>query len=283
MTIPHQDANQKAWDDLAKANSLFAKVATDEECAQPLLTLDRRGWLPGSVKGMNVLCLAAGGGWQSILYASAGANVTVLDLSREMLNRDEEQARRRNLKLTILHGSMEELTRLPEASFDIVHQPVSTCYIPNLEEVYRGISHVLRDRGLYISQHKQPGSLQIVDRDAQNRYLIGVPYYMNGPLPEVPDTSYREPGAMEYLHRWEQLIGGLCRCGFVVEDIVEPRRGDPAARPGHFRHRGMFVAPYVRIKARRIRQPISQSDRSPIWFPESSHPSEHSSSNQEKS
>ena len=32
----------------------------------------------------------------------------------------------------------------------------------------------------------------------------------------------REPGAVEYLHRWEQLVGGICRSGFVIEDLVEP-------------------------------------------------------------
>jgi len=175
--VTHQDANRRAWDDLARANSQFANVATDAECEQPLLTLDRRGWLPGSVKGLDVLCLAAGGGWQSILYASAGARVTVLDLSTEMLRRDEEQARRRHLDLTIVHGSMEDLTGFPSESFDIVHQPVSTCYVPRIKEVYQGIAHVLRDQGIYISQHKQPGSLQIAERDRQDRYVVGIPYY----------------------------------------------------------------------------------------------------------
>lgn len=263
----YQEANRHAWDELARTNSLFANVATDEECRQPLLTLDRRGWLPGSVKGLDVLCLAAGGGWQSILYASAGARVTVVDLSTEMLMRDDEQARRRNLDIRIVHGSMEDLIGFPAESFDIVHQPVSTCYIPRIREVYQGISHVLRDQGLYISQHKQPQSLQIAERDGQDRYVLGIPYYHTDPLPVVPDTAYREPGAVEYLHRWEQLLGELCRSGFVIEDIVEPKRGDPAARPGNFRHRGMYVAPYVRIKARRMRQ--KSTPHGPLlWIPE---------------
>ncbi|WP_437185979.1 class I SAM-dependent methyltransferase [Planctomicrobium sp. SH668] len=265
--MSHQDANRQAWDDLAKANSNFANVATDAECAQPLLTLDRRGWLPGSVEGLDVLCLASGGGWQSILYASAGARVTVLDISPEMLKRDEVEAKRRNLKVNVVRGVMEDLSQFGEASFDIVHHPVSTCYIPRIRDVYQQIGYVLRDNGLYISQHKQPGSLQVVERDSQNRYIIGIPYYHTDPLPLVPDRAYREPGAEEYLHRWEQLIGDLCRSGFVIEDVVEPKRGDPAARPGHFRHRGMFVAPYVRIKARRIRTKPPEP-RSAIWVPE---------------
>ncbi len=265
--MSYQQANRQAWDQLARANSQFAKVATDEECAQPLVTLDSRGWLPGSVKGLDILCLAAGGGWQSILYASAGAKVTVLDISEEMLKRDRDEAEKRGLDIRVVQGTMDDLSQFEEASFDLVHQPVSTCYVPRIADVYVQIGRVLRDRGLYISQHKQPTSLQLAERDSRDRYVLGVSYYHADPLPALSDTAYREPGAVEYLHRWEQLVGELCRNGFVIEDLVEPRRGDPNARPGHFRHRGMFVAPYVRIKARRIRT-RDEDARSSIWVPD---------------
>lgn len=266
--MTYREANQRAWDQLARQQSQFARVASDEECAQPLLALDRRGWLPGSVKDLDVLCLAAGGGWQSILYALAGARVTVVDISPEMLQRDLQQAELRQVSVRVIQASMDELSILADTSFDIVHQPVSTCYVPRVEEVYREVARVLKDQGLYISQHKQPVSLQIVERDRLDRYVIGVPYYHADPLPAVQDQSYREAGAVEYLHRWEQLVGGLCRAGFIIEDLAEPRRGDPHARPGSFKHRGMFVAPYVRIKARRIRERPC-SGPSPIWVPDS--------------
>ncbi len=264
---PH-DQNRRAWDRLATNDSQFTRVATDAECAQPLVTLDSRGWLPGSVRGLDVLCLASGGGWQSILYAAAGANVTVVDLSPAMLRLDEREASRRHLSVRTIEASMDDLSMLAEESFDIVHQPVSTCYVPRVADVFREIARVLRGDGLYISQHKQPTSLQIVDRDPQDRYLLGVEYYHADPLPAVTDQSYREEGACEYLHRWEQLVGELCRVGFVIEDLVEPFRADRRARPGHYRHRGRFVAPYVRLKARRIRTPRTIPGTRPIWTPD---------------
>src|SRR5690606_20338280 len=148
--------NAAAYDRMAAIGSAFAKSATDEEVADPLKVLDGRGWLPASVAGLDVLCLAAGGGWQSILYAAAGANVTVVDLSPAMLRLDEREARRRGLPVALVEGSMDDLTRFEAARFDIVHQPVSTCYVPDVEAVYREIARVLRDGGIYISQHKQP-------------------------------------------------------------------------------------------------------------------------------
>ena len=121
---------------MAESGSQFAKVATDEECRDALATLDGRGWLPASVRGLDVLCLAAGGGWQSILYASAGANVTVVDLSPSMLRLDEREATRRQLAVRTVQASMDDLSVLGDESFDVVHQPVSTCYVPQLLPVY---------------------------------------------------------------------------------------------------------------------------------------------------
>jgi len=267
--MSYQYANRRAWDRLAKNESQFARVATDEECAQPLLALDTRGWLPGSVAGLDVLCLASGGGWQSILYAIAGANVTVVDISPEMLVRDDVEAKKRGVQVRTMEASMDQLDELAPSSFDIVHQPVSTCYVPKLKNVYAEVARVLRPDGLYISQHKQPTSLQIVERNNRNRYVLGVSYYHADPLPAVEDTAYREEGAVEYLHRWEQLIGELCLSGFVIEALTEPRRGDEKAQPGHFRQRGMFVAPYVRIKARRLKTEVSTPHGSAIWVPDS--------------
>lgn len=264
----YREHNRSAWNRLAERGSRFAEVASDEECSQPLATLDTRGWLPPSVQGLDVLCLAAGGGWQSILYATAGANVTVVDLSPAMLRQDVREAERRRLSIRALEGSMDDLSMLREESFDIVHQPVSTCYVPDIAAVYREVARVLRDGGLYISQHKQPTSLQITHRDAQDRYVIGIEYYHRGPLPPSEDRSYREAGAVEYLHRWEQLIGELCRAGFVLEDLREPYRGGANATPGDFRHRGRFTAPFVRLKARRL--PRSAAVPSPIWTPSQS-------------
>ncbi|HAH46528.1 MAG TPA: class I SAM-dependent methyltransferase, partial [Planctomycetaceae bacterium] len=105
--LPH---NRAAWNRLAEVRSQFTKVATDGECRAPLQTLDSRGWLPESVTGKHVLCLASGGGWQSILYASAGAQVTVVDLSNKMLQLDEQEAHRRGLQVKIVEASMDDLS-----------------------------------------------------------------------------------------------------------------------------------------------------------------------------
>ncbi len=269
--MDHRNTNQHAWNHLADTGSLFARVATDEECRRPLQTLDGRGWLPECVAGLNVLCLASGGGWQSILYAAAGATVTVVDLSESMLRLDDREARRRRYKLQTVHTSMDDLSMFADAAFDIVHHPVSTCYVPDLKLVYSEVARVIRDHGIYISQHKQPISLQISHRNERQQFVIGVEYYHEGPLPKQQDATYRETGAQEYLHRLEDIVGNLCTTGFVIEDLREPKRADPKVDVSHFGYRGRFVPPFLRLKARRVPREKSIGSGRPdvhvIWTP----------------
>lgn len=264
----HLNANRAAWNHLADSGSLFARVATDEQCQQPLKVLDGRGWLPESVHGLDVLCLASGGGWQSVLYAVAGANVTVVDLSDSMLKLDQQEADRRGLNIRTVRASMDDLRELNDAGFDIVHQPVSSCYVPDLVPMFAEVARVLKDDGLYISQHKQPTSLQISHRNERHQFVVGLEYYHRGALPKVPDTSYREKGATEYLHRLEDLVGGVCRSNMVLEDLREPVRADYKASVQHYGYRGRFIPPYLRMKARRgPRTKANTATSDTIWTP----------------
>ncbi len=200
-----------------------------------------------------MLCLAAGGGRHSVLYAAAGAVVTVVDLSPAMLALDRQVAAERQLPVRVVETSMDDLSMFLPGEFDLVVQPVSSCYIRNIAPLYREVARVLAVDGIYISQHKQPTSLQTaVEPNAAGRYELIEPYYRAGALPEVTGSPHREPGTLEYLHRWQELVGGLCAVGFVIEDLREPLHAKSDAEVGSFGHRSQYVAPYVRIKARRV-------------------------------
>ncbi len=250
---PSADQARCAYDRMAESQSRFATPVRAEELRNPLAVVDGCGWLGDSIKGRSVLCLAAGGGRQSALYAAAGAAVTVVDISPEMLRLDREVAAAHGLDVRTVEASMEDLSMLPERGFDIVIQPVSTCYVPDVAEVYRQVARVIVPQGRYISQHKQPTSLQLVDQPSSAGYLLDKTYYCRGPLPvSLAHSRVRESGTLEHLHRWEELIGHMCRAGFVIEDLLEPCHAQPDAALGTFGHRSQYVAPYVRIKARRI-------------------------------
>ena len=209
------DDNRAAWDALAD----------DPRFAGPMPPGDVDPWV-GDVAGKDLLCLGAGGGRQGPLHAAAGARVTVVDFSDRQLEHD------RRAGLRVLRTSIDDLRELPAASFDVVVQPVSACYVPDVRRVYAGVARVLRPSGLYVAQHKQAAN-------GERPYQEGL---------RIPST---EPGAVEYVHTLDALLGGLCAAGFTIEDVAEPPRADALAPAGSPAHRALFLPPYLKIKARR--------------------------------
>lgn len=248
--------NRRVYDRMAESGNPLCRPATEEELAKPLSIVDQAGWLGGCIAGKKVLCLAAGGGRQSSLYAAAGAEVTVVDLSGAMLELDRRVAAERKCSMRVLQTSMEDLSGLADAEFDIVIHPVSTCYVPSVAPVFAEVARVTRPGGTYISQHKQPVSLQAGYERSAGGYPIAHAYYRDSPVPPPGSNNssvkrLRESGAIEFVHRWEDLIGQMCRSGFVIEDLIEPLHAKPDAPINSFADRATFIPPYVRIKARR--------------------------------
>jgi SAM-dependent methyltransferase len=237
-------SNRDAWDRLADDPQFAGAGALPESPTAALAALD--DWVSREgVHGKAVLCLGAGGGRHGPLLARAGAVVTVVDFSERQLDHDRRAAETHGLDLRTLCASIDKLHGLQDRSFDLAIQPVSACYVPDVEKVYAEVARALRPGGLYVMQHKQPASLQAGD-DGR----ISVASLEGTRLP--PSTSgHREAGTTEYLHTLEALLGGLCRAGFVIEDLVEPPRGDALAPPGSPGHRAWFLPPYVKVKARR--------------------------------
>ena len=249
------DHNARAWDRLAAQKAALAQPAVDEAFADPRGWLEGgggRSWLPPRLDGLHVLCLAAGGGKHGPLYAAAGATVTVVDLSRVMLDLDRQVARERKIALEILQGSMDDLSMLVPGRFDLVVHPVSTCYVPDVARVFREVARVTKPGGLYVSQHKSPGSLQAtIEPAATGRYEIMHPQGGSAPLPPATPSRLREPGTQEFIHSLSDLLGGICAAGFAIEDVCEPDHTRPGAAAGSFADRAAFLPPYLRVLARR--------------------------------
>ena len=263
---PIHDHNRAARDERVQRGQRFTVAATKDEMSRPLEILDPLGWLGGEVADQRILCLGAGGGRHGPMLANAGACVTVVDISPEMLRLDEELAEARGLQVETVATSIDDLSMLPAAEYDAVMQPVSTCYVPDIRIAYRELARVMKSGGVYISRHKQPTGLQMDLAPGPNGFVIEEPYFLDGPLsPAKRPGPHREQGTMEFMHRWGDLLGGLCEAGFVVEAVTEPKFGDASAAPGSFEYRGHFIAPYIELRARRTEQPAAADA---IWVPE---------------
>jgi SAM-dependent methyltransferase len=115
-----------------------------------------RDWFPASLAGADVLCLASGGGQQGPVLAAAGAHVTVFDNSPAQLARDQLVASRDGLEIATVLGDMRDLSALASASFDLVFNPVSNVFCPELAPVWHECFRVLRPGGTLLAGFMNP-------------------------------------------------------------------------------------------------------------------------------
>jgi SAM-dependent methyltransferase len=244
--------NKTAYDRMARSGHVLATVASPDELSKPLETIDTSRWLGNSIRGWHVLCLAAAGGRHSALYQAAGAIVTVVDISEGMLELDRQVAQELRFNVRLIQASMVHMPMLHDQEFDLVIQPVSTCYVENIAPVFAEVARVLKPQGLYISQHKQPINLQASLATRNGTYTLetetGQPALC---VPSDAPSPLREPNTREFAHSLDAILGGICRSGFLIEDVVEPLHANLKSAVDSIGHRSRFIPPYIRIKARK--------------------------------
>ena len=204
-----------------------------------------RDWFPADLTGVDILCLASGGGQQGPVLAAAGATVTVFDNSPKQLQRDESVAARDGLTLRTELGDMRDLSAFAGASFDVVFNPVSNVFCPELQPVWREASRVLRPGGLLLTGFMNP-DLFIFDieaLDGRGEFLVRhrIPY-STLELSEEERLGRYGDGPIEYSHRLTAQIGGQLAAGFVLTHFVEaPHHADAtsAYMPGYFATRAV--------------------------------------------
>ena len=124
------------------------------------------------------------------MLAQAGARVTVVDISPEMLRLDTELAEAKGLQVETIETSIDDLSMLPEDAYEAVMQPVSTCYVPDIRLAYHELARVMMPGGVYISRHKQPTNLQVDLAPTPQGFLIDSPSRVSRGRSQTP------PGAV---------------------------------------------------------------------------------------
>ncbi|MFD6419069.1 class I SAM-dependent methyltransferase [Streptomyces sp. NPDC060194] len=192
-------------------------------------------WLPADLTGKDVLCLASGGGQQGPVLAAAGARVTVFDNSPRQLDRDRTVAERDGLELRTVLGDMRDLGAFGDAVFDVVFQPVSNLFVPDLAAMWRECFRVLRPGGTLLAGFLNP-DVYLFDHEALDaRGELVVMHRL--PYSDVARYSAEERAArfgadapLEYSHSLTAQIGGQLAAGFVVTGFTEaPHQSDASA------------------------------------------------------
>jgi SAM-dependent methyltransferase len=181
-------------------------------------------WFP-DLKGLDVLCLASGGGQQGPILAAAGAKVTVQDNSPRQLERDRMVAARDGLDIRTLEGDMRDLSALADASFDLIVHPVANVFVPDILPVWREAYRVLRPGGVMIAGITNP-VLYIFDSDAMDQGKLEVRYSLPYSDLTTPNEEYRQRAieqgwTLQFSHTLEEQLGGQMQAGFLLSGFYE--------------------------------------------------------------
>ena len=189
-----------------------------------------KDWLPKNWQGLKVLGLAAGGGQQMPIIAAAGADVTTFDLSQEQLERDQEVAREEGLVIRSVQGNMKDLSVFADEEFDLIINPVSTCFVDEVEGVWKECFRVLKPGGALIVGFNNPVAYAL-DYDAYEKGELklknSIPYSDLKDLSEEAMARKKaRDDAFEFGHSLTSLIGGQTSAGFVITDFYEDVWGE---------------------------------------------------------
>ena len=230
--------NRKAWDQVAEKGDELYHAMTPEQIQQaklgdwrirvtPTQAVPQDWILP--VKDKNVLCLAAGGGQQAPILAALGANVTVVDLSEKQLSRDAEIAQREGLAIQTIVADMASMIEIEDASFDLVINPCSVIFCPDVKPVWQEVHRVLKPRGRFITGFINP-IYYLFDAKKMDKGKLKVrhqiPYSDLHLDAEERDRLIGPDRPLEFGHTLTDLIAGQLECGFQLTGFFEDRWGD---------------------------------------------------------
>lgn len=257
--------NRQRWNEL---------VAAKVQYGQPWLDLDVAGarrWLQAhyvtaDLTGKDVLCLANGGGQQSVALALLGANVTVIDMSDAQLEQDRIAAQHHGLAIRLEQGDMRDLSRFADDSFDLVWHAFSINFVPDAKPVLQEVGRVIRPDGLYFFQFANPfwHGMSELDWNGEG-YLLKRPYADAEIILDDPHWDVGEQrvvGPREFNHTLGPLLNSLVKLGFVIRGLWEDNEGsegDLQATPGSWHHFSAALPPFFVLLATYEPQSLAKS------------------------
>ncbi|WPU64331.1 class I SAM-dependent methyltransferase [Peredibacter starrii] len=228
------ERNKDAWNKQVDKKNQWTLPVSSEVIAKArqgewsvVLTPEKpvpKEWFP-SMQGLKILALASGGGQQAPIFAAAGAEVTVFDLSPNQLSQDRLVADRDNLKLRTVEGDMSDLSCFSNDSFDLIFHPCSNCFVPDVKPVWKEAFRVLKAGGTLISGFTNPVTL-ILDPEKEKQGIVELKHKLPySDLTSITEEErvrlYGQDEPITFGHTLQDQIGGQIAAGFHLIGFYE--------------------------------------------------------------
>lgn len=248
--------NREAWDKQVRSGNVWTVPVSPDEVNRArkgdwkvVLTPNKpvpNDWF-GDLRGKKLLGLASGGGQQGPLFSAAGAQVTIFDNSPAQLAQDRMVSDRDGLSIETVQGDMQDLSRFPNETFDLIFHPCSNCFVPDILPVWKEAFRVLKRGGVLLSGIVNPVVFTMdlaLEREgiAQMKYKIPYSDLEHQEDPEI--KKFRDAGEpLSFGHTLEDQLGGQTRAGFHIIGIYEDTWKE-AKEPVH-----RFIPAYLATRA----------------------------------
>ena len=234
--------NRKAWDEESIEGSEWCTPVGKDfiekaKKGEILLKLTPTRYLPSSwlenISGKEVLCLGSGGGQQAPILAAAGANVISFDISEEQLQKDLYVGNRDGLKLSVLRGSIDDLSEFKDGTFDLIVNAVSNIFVSDVGTVWRQCYRILKPGGELLSAFMNPSFFLFDHKKAEEQGKLTVEYKLPySDLTSLEDEKLKdivdESVPLIFGHTLEEQIGGQTEAGFSITGLLEDDWSDEA-------------------------------------------------------
>jgi 2-polyprenyl-3-methyl-5-hydroxy-6-metoxy-1,4-benzoquinol methylase len=218
--VPKENQIAKEWNDAAESWVDFVRQGKDyfrDELNTPGMLK-----LIGNMKGLEVLDIACGEGYNTRILVRKGAKVSGIDLSEELIEHAKSQENADRLGIQYYVSDSADLSRFPAKRFDLV-----TCFMALMDiEDYQGtiseVSRVMKVDGRFIFSIIHP----CFDCIAKSGEIERRAKYFGTRRQRVPWTMERllRPFETTSFHRTlTDYSTALYNHGLIIRRLLEPK------------------------------------------------------------
>jgi len=212
--------NRTSWNAISRAYQDAKQIPTDQLFYGARCPTESELGLIGDVSGLRAIVLGCGGGQDCIALARQGAQVIGVDLSDRQIEYGRRLAEREGVLVTLMQGSVEELTGVDDESQDIAVSLHAMNYVERADLAFREAFRVLRPGSPIVFSVHHPFDACLED---------GPPYGVTKSYWQAEldwEWSFPEAKANARMRSWYRPVGEwlmlLIDAGFRIDRVLEP-------------------------------------------------------------